>query len=74
MTEVAAYATRSDAELAQATLAAAGIPSVLASDDAGGAYPFPLAGAARVMVDDADAEATLAVLSDHPPANREEQG
>ena len=72
MIEVGAYATRSDAELAQAALAAAGIPSVLASDDAGGAYPFPLAGAARVLVDEADAEAAVAVLSDHPPANRKE--
>jgi hypothetical protein len=73
MTEVGAYATRSDAELAQAALAAAGIASVLASDDAGGAYPFPLAGAARVLVDEADAEDAVAILADHPPANRKEQ-
>jgi hypothetical protein len=35
--EVGIYPTRSDAELAQAALAAAGIPSVLEADDAGGA-------------------------------------
>jgi len=33
--EVGSYRTRSDPEFAQATLAAAGIPSVLAADDAG---------------------------------------
>ena len=36
------YPTRGDAELAQSALSAAGIPSVLSSDDAGGAYPFDL--------------------------------
>jgi hypothetical protein len=63
MIEVGTYATRSDAELAQATLAAAGIPSVIAADDAGGAYPFDLSGGARVLVDEVDAEDAAAVLS-----------
>jgi hypothetical protein len=63
MIEVATYNTRSDAELAQATLAAAGIPSVIAADDAGGAYPFDLTGGARLLVDEADAEDAGAVLA-----------
>ena len=63
MVEVGVYPTRSDAELAQSALAAAGIPSVLESDDAGGAYPFDLAGGARLFVDAADAESAAAVLA-----------
>jgi hypothetical protein len=64
MVEVGVYPTRSDAELAQATLAAAGIPSVVEADDAGGAYPFDLTGGARVLVADADAEYATATLGD----------
>jgi hypothetical protein len=71
MVEVGAYATRSNAELAQAVLASAGIPSFVAADDAGGAYPFDLTGAARLLVDEADAEDAKAVLP-QPPANRKE--
>jgi hypothetical protein len=62
MVEVGTYNTRSDAELVQATLAAAGIPSVISADDAGGAYPFDLTGGARVLVDEADADDAAAVL------------
>jgi hypothetical protein len=63
MVEVGAYPTRTDAEFAQATLVAAGIPSVLAADDAGGAYPFDLSGAARLLVDEADVELATELLS-----------
>ena len=63
MFEVASFNTRSDAELAQAMLRAAGIPSVISADDAGGAYPFDLTGGARVLVDEADAEDAAAVLA-----------
>ncbi len=63
MVEVGTYTKRSEAELAQATLAAAGIPSVISADDAGGAYPFDLTGGARVLVDEADAEDAAAVLA-----------
>ena len=62
MLEIGAYGTRQDAELAQASLAAAGIPSVLESDDAGGAYPFDLSGGARLLVSTLDAEVAKAVL------------
>ena len=73
MIEVGAFPTRSDAELAQSALEAAGITSVLAVDDAGGAYPFDLTGAARLLVDEADAEDAAAVLSERPDAHRKEQ-
>ena len=73
MIEVGAYPARSDAELAQGARAAAGIASVLAADDAGGAYPFDLSGAARLLVDEADAESAAAVLSEHTHANRKEK-
>jgi hypothetical protein len=73
MIEVGTYPTRSDAELAQAALAAAGIPSVVAADDAGGAYPFPLAGGVRLLVDESDAEDAAVILSEGPDATREEQ-
>jgi hypothetical protein len=66
MIQVGAYPTRSDAELAQTVLTAAGIQSVVVSDDAGGAYPFDLTGAARLLVDEADAEDAAALLSDRP--------
>jgi hypothetical protein len=61
--EIGSYVTRADAELAQATLEAAGIRSEVRSDDAGGAYPFDLAGGARLLVADADAQFAAAVLS-----------
>jgi hypothetical protein len=66
MIEVGAYPTRGDAELAQAALAAAGISSVLASDDAGGAYPFDLSGGARLLVEEADLDDAAAVLGLRP--------
>jgi hypothetical protein len=65
--EVGSFPTRSDAELAQTALADAGIRSVVESDDAGGAYPFDLTGGARLLVDEADAEAAAAVLSPTNP-------
>jgi hypothetical protein len=72
MVVVGFYPTRGDAELAQTALAAAGIPSVVAADDAGGAYPFDLTGAARLLVDEADAEDAAEILSElRPHADRE---
>jgi hypothetical protein len=72
MVPVAPYPSRSDAEIAQAALAAAGIPSVVESDDAGGAYPFDLTGAAHLLVDETDAEDAAAVLADRSHENRKE--
>jgi len=73
MVEVGSYPTRSDAELAQTALTAAGIPSVVAADDAGGAYPFDLTGSARLLVDEADAGDAAAILGERPHADQEEQ-
>jgi hypothetical protein len=71
MIEVGTYATRTDAELAQGALAAAGIQSVLEADDAGGAYPFALTGGAHLLVDDADAEDAVAVLKGPPHSDQQ---
>jgi hypothetical protein len=71
--EAGVYPTRSDAELAQSALAAAGIESVLVADDAGGAYPFDLTGGVRVVVDEADAESAAEVLGERSPAHEREQ-
>ena len=64
MVEIGSYTTRQDAELAQTVLTAAGIDSEIASDDAGGAYPFDLSGGARLLVSEADAEDAKALLAD----------
>jgi hypothetical protein len=68
MVQVGGYTTRSEAELAQSVLAAAGIPSVVTADDAGGAYPFDLTGGARLLVEEADAEDAAALLSEQREA------
>jgi len=72
MVQVGAFPTRSDAELAQSALAAAGIDSVVTADDAGGAYPFDLTGAARLLVDPADADVAAAVLAGDAETPRQE--
>jgi len=51
-------------------IAAAGIPSVIAADAAGGAYPFDLTGAARLLVDEADAEDAAEILSERHHTDR----
>jgi hypothetical protein len=72
MIEVGSYSTRTKAEIAQGALAAAGIPSVLESDDAGGAYPFDLTGGARLLVDEDDAGDAAEVLRDQRHVRRKE--
>ena len=74
MVQVGAYRMRDDAWPAQAALAAAGIQSMLQADDAGGAYPFDLTGAALLLVDEADAEDAAAVLSQRPNATGKARG
>jgi hypothetical protein len=74
MIQVATYPTRSDAELAQSRLGTAGIASVVAADDAGGAYPFDLSGGARLLVDEADAKDAAAIVADRShPQGKEQQ-
>ena len=72
MVEIGSFTTRSGAELAQSALSAAGIASVIEADDAGGAYPFDLSGGARLLVDEADAEASAAIVAGKS-TDREEQ-
>jgi hypothetical protein len=69
MIQMGVYPTRTDAEIAQGALDAAGIRSVLESDDAGGAYPFSFNGGVRLLVEEDDAHAATDVLegtSDQP--------
>jgi hypothetical protein len=62
MIQVGSYATRSDSELAQMLLWAAGIPYVLRADDAGRVFPFDLSGGARLFVDEPDADDAAVLL------------
>jgi hypothetical protein len=64
MVEVGVYRIRGDAEIAQGRLAVEGITSVIAADDAGGAYPFDLSGGARLLVDKEDAVYATAILAE----------
>jgi Putative prokaryotic signal transducing protein len=61
---VGTFPTRQEAETAQGLLDSAGILAWIASDDAGGAYPFDLSGGAHVLVDESDVEAATQVLAD----------
>jgi hypothetical protein len=63
MVEVGRYETRKEAEFAQASLAVAGIPSTLITEDPSGGYPFETGGDARLLVEETDAEAAAVVLS-----------
>ena len=65
MVEVGRFDTRTDAEFARSLLAAAGIPCVLAPDEAAGAYAIDLSGGARVLVADADAHDAAVILRHH---------
>jgi len=67
LVDIRAFPTRGEAEVAQGALAAAGIESFVTSDDAGGAYPFPLPGSASLLVEEADAAAAVEVLGDEGP-------
>jgi Putative prokaryotic signal transducing protein len=67
MVEIGRFDTRTDAEFARSLLAAAGIPCVLAPDEAAGACAIDLSGGARVLVADADADDATAILRDHAP-------
>lgn len=64
MVEVGSYFTHLHAQLAQGALTAAGIRSVVTTDDAGGLFPFDASGGIRLLVDELDAEDATALLSD----------
>jgi hypothetical protein len=54
------FQSKLEAEMARGMLESAGVQAWLASDDAGGAYPFQLSGGVQLMVAAADAEELLA--------------
>jgi hypothetical protein len=72
MVEVGRFDTRADAEFARSLLAAAGIPCVLAPDEATGAYPIDRSGGARVLVADADADDAAVILRHHTPGGEDD--
>jgi hypothetical protein len=59
---IGAFATRSEAEIAQGLLASAGIDASLSADDAGGAFPFDLSGGTKLLVEEDDVEAASQLL------------
>jgi len=63
---IAAYGTRSEAEIVQGLLASAGIDGSLSADDAGGAYPFVLSGGAELSVDEDDVMAASELIARGP--------
>jgi hypothetical protein len=71
MIAVGTYPTRTDAELAQSALGAAGIASEIAADDASGAYPFDLTGGVRLLVEESDAAEASSVLAGQSPMRKE---
>ena len=71
MVEVGRFDTRTDAEFARSLLAAAGIPCVLAPDEAAGAYAIDPSGGARVLVADADAHDAAVILRHHVPSDED---
>jgi hypothetical protein len=74
MVEVGRFDTRTDAEVARSLLAAAGIPCVLAPDEAASAaYPIDPSGGAHVLVADADAHDAAVILRDHAPSEEEHE-
>ena len=60
---IGTFPTRFEAETAQGLLASAAINAWIASDDAGGAYPFDLSGGAQLLVDESDFDAATQVLA-----------
>ena len=69
MIEIGTYRRRRDAERAQATLAAVGIPTIVAGGHADGLYQSDFGVGARLLVDEGDAEEANAALSKRPHAN-----
>jgi hypothetical protein len=67
MVEVGRYDTRTEAELARLALAVAGIPCVLAHDEAASAFPLDLSGGARLFVAEADVQDAAEILKQHAP-------
>jgi Putative prokaryotic signal transducing protein len=61
---IGTYTTRTEAEIVEGLLEAAGISASIRADDAGGAIPFEFSGGARVLVNESDAEAASKLLAE----------
>jgi hypothetical protein len=59
---IGSFPTRGEAEIVQGLLASAGIAASVSADDAGGASPFVLSGAAQLLVDEDDVDAASQLL------------
>jgi hypothetical protein len=57
------FQSKLEAEMARGMLESAGVRAWLASDDAGGAYPFQLSGGVQLMVAAADEAAAEELLA-----------
>ena len=60
---IGSFASRAEAEVVVGLLESEGIAASISADDAGGAYPFDLAGGPWVLVDESDADAARELLS-----------
>jgi Putative prokaryotic signal transducing protein len=60
---IGSFGSRSEAEIVVGLLESEGIAATVSTDDAGGAYPFDLAGGPLVLVDERDAEAAREALA-----------
>lgn len=65
---VGTFLTHIDADLARSALEAAGIESMIVSDDCGGVRPHLWMGGVQVLVRDEDAQRAIEILN---PGNRE---
>jgi hypothetical protein len=63
---IGTFPSRIEAETVQGRLASAGIAAWVATDDAGGAYPFDLSGGAQVLIDESDLEQPRRFLPPEP--------
>jgi len=63
MIALGGYPSRSEAELPQMLLWAAGIPYEIEADDVGGADPYDLTGSVRLLVDEPDARDARFILA-----------
>jgi Putative prokaryotic signal transducing protein len=60
---IGSFASRAEAEIVVGLLESEGIAASISADDAGGAYPFDLAGGPLVLVDESDAAAAREELA-----------
>jgi hypothetical protein len=67
LVSVATFLTHIDADLAKSALEAAGIESMIKSDDCGGVRPHLWMGGVQLLVRDQDAQRALEILNPDEP-------